>query len=281
MQKIFERLKAEMAAFALKNHFNLIDKGRFARVVDPQSPRGNVMSVQLNKEGFGKITREDATGSTPFREVVDYVSPVKNPAVVEVESNKTDPAAKEWKLPDNAGAGMPAPADLTALLGTAGDKVGDLRAIRNLSIKEIVARIPRDAELRELPPRPDGATMGFEYTWKGLNANNEVTTMRLRVHGPDPGAAAKAPAGNSATGWVVIVERGNGRMDGDGRFHPNSALNPRIPDPKNAGKMIDNPLVDATHIPIRSPSNPLPPIAPVNPRPGERRRDTVPAPVAP
>ena len=276
-KKLFEKLKADLAAFAQEKGFQYTDKGMFARVVDKANPKVTVMSAKFSSEGAGRIIVEDASGSTPFQEVIDYVSPPKNVMVEAPVGNKIAPDAQRWTLPDNNASGMPSPAELSRLLGTAGEKVGDLRAIRNLTIKEIVARIPKGADLRELPPRPDGATMGFEFSWSALNADNRVTTMRVRIHGPDPKAARLSPGGSSGTGWVAVVEKGGGaRMDGDGRFHQNKYLkDAKIPDPTDPTKLIDNPFIDATHIPIQGPKNPFPPIVPGMPR--REKRETPPA----
>lgn len=216
-----------------------------------------VFRVQKNYKGHGTLRFVDRLKNT--NESITFVSQPKNTGTA--APNRSPATATRWDLPANQTSGMPTPKRLSKIQGTAGDKVRDLRGIRNMSIEEIVARIPKDAELREIGPRPQGgATMGFEFSWKSVNSEGGHTTIKVRIHGID----STAPAGtNASKGWVVVVEKGGGlRMDGAGNFHPSAVLKEKLND-GNANPSYNADLANNTHIPIKNPKDPLPRIVPV------------------
>jgi hypothetical protein len=242
-----------------------------AKVINPATGKPVIMAKKTY-EGHGNIRIENF--EKKFIEDMDFVSPPKNEAPP--PPNRTARDALEWRLPENQRSGMAPPIELTRKLGTDTGRVGDMRGIRNASIEEIVARIPKEAELRELPPRPDGgATMGFEYQWRAVNAEGMPTTMKVRVHGID----SLAPAGSNASkGWVVVVEKGNSRMDGGGTFQESKYLVQTLPDGRTPNPSYNPDLANNTHIPIKNPANPLPPVFPAIPRDDRTRAPLIPPP---
>lgn len=107
---------------------------------------------------------------------------------------------------------IPAPSELSNVKGTYKNSNGqtittetafnkDIEAfdLKGMSIEEIVARIPKEAQVREL--NVDGKVKeGFEYAWVDKN-NNEY---RVRFHGKDE---SRPKGDNSAEGWIVRVEK--------------------------------------------------------------------------
>lgn len=109
------------------------------------------------------------------------------------------------------------------------------------TLQELVWRVPLGARIRRLAPRPGGCQLGVEYTWKSAGL-----TWKLRIHDPDPSAAAKNPASNSGRGWTFRLERGTNYMDCHGTFHP-------------PGRVKTHPVVaNDTHMPVADPgTNPI------------------------
>ena len=106
--------------------------------------------------------------------------------------------------------GIPSPNELAKIKGS-GNVTGSeafLNVKENLkmegsSIKEIVSKIPKEAQLRELTPSPT-IKEGFEYAWVDKKTNMDY---RVRVHGADSGVAKHNPNSTAAQGWIVRVER--------------------------------------------------------------------------
>lgn len=77
------------------------------------------------------------------------------------------------------------------------------KKLQGQSIKEIVSKIPKEAQLRELTPSPT-IKEGFEYAWVDKKTNMDY---RVRIHGADLGVAKNNPTSTAAQGWIVRVER--------------------------------------------------------------------------
>lgn len=124
--------------------------------------------------------------------------------------------------------------------GLGSGNVGDFSNLQGSSVDDVLSRIPKDANKRELTPQPGKVTEGFEYTWK----LSDGTKMTVRVHGPD----ASAPVGsNAANGWVVRVQQGKKYLDPvSGDFQP-----PGISRPNS--EFYSEELINSTHIPIQTP----------------------------
>jgi hypothetical protein len=121
-----------------------------------------------------------------------------------------------------------------APLGTS-PRVGDFTGLAGKSIPEILARIPSNAQVRELTPVEGASQAGREYKW-----NDGTSTWRVRIHDPDP----SAPQGTNAhDGWVVRVQRGKQYMDSDGNFFHAQSHNPKSPN-------YNPDAANATHIPV-------------------------------
>lgn len=106
--------------------------------------------------------------------------------------------------------GIPTPNQLAKIKGS-GNVTGAeafLNVKENLklegaNIKEIVSKIPKEAQLRELTPSPT-IKEGFEYAWVDKKTNMDY---RVRIHGADSGVAKHNPTSTAAQGWIVRVER--------------------------------------------------------------------------
>lgn len=107
---------------------------------------------------------------------------------------------------------IPTPSKLAKIKGTAtstGAIAFDGVKLQGQTVKQIVSKIPKEAQLRELKPLiKDGKVIsdlkGFEYGWKDAVSNMDY---RVRIHSADPGAALKNPNSTAAQGWIVRVER--------------------------------------------------------------------------
>lgn len=106
--------------------------------------------------------------------------------------------------------GIPTPNQLAKIKGTS--NVTGSQAFLNVkenlkmegaSIKDIVSKIPKEAQLRELTPSPT-IKEGFEYAWVDKKTNMDY---RVRIHGSDSGVAKHNPTSTAAQGWIVRVER--------------------------------------------------------------------------
>lgn len=108
--------------------------------------------------------------------------------------------------------GIPSPEKLAEIKGSSkvtGAKAFDGVKIQGSTIEQIVKRIPKEAQLRELQPLvKDGKVVskleGFEFGWI-----DKATDMdyRVRIHGPDANVMAKNPTSTAAQGWIVRLER--------------------------------------------------------------------------
>jgi hypothetical protein len=139
-----------------------------------------------------------------------------------------------WQFSETKG--IPSPNQLAAVKGTA--PVTGAQAFLNPTenqkiagapIEAIVAKIPKEAQLRELTP---SATIkeGFEYAWVDKKSQMDY---RVRIHGADLGVAAHNPQSTAAQGWIVRVERNpvgqrvfdeTAYLTLDGTYHKGSEL---------------------------------------------------------
>jgi hypothetical protein len=150
------------------------------------------------------------------------------------DENQVGQQGKAWEFSETRG--IPSPKQLAALKGratvTGAEAFLDPAQNRKLAgarIEDIVARIPKEARLRELTPSPT-IKEGFEYAWVDKKTNMD---FRVRVHGADAGVAARTPQSTAAQGWIVRVERnpvGQRTFDQteyltlDGSYHKGSEL---------------------------------------------------------
>lgn len=106
--------------------------------------------------------------------------------------------------------GIPVPTELAEIKGTSKitgaeaflDKTENLK-LQGSNIKEIVSKVPKEAQLRELTPSPT-IKEGFEYAWVDKKSNMDY---RLRIHSADLGVAKNNPTSTAAQGWIARVER--------------------------------------------------------------------------
>ncbi|MFN8671002.1 MAG: polymorphic toxin type 30 domain-containing protein [Candidatus Sericytochromatia bacterium] len=106
--------------------------------------------------------------------------------------------------------GIPSPNQLAKFKGTA-DVTGaeaflnkaDNIKLQGSSIKDIVSKVPKEAQLRELTPSKT-IKEGFEYAWVDKKTGMDY---RLRVHGADSGVALHNPTSTAAQGWIFRIER--------------------------------------------------------------------------
>lgn len=77
------------------------------------------------------------------------------------------------------------------------------RGLNGAPYDQIAARIPENARLTPLRPGPNDLE-GWEWTWK-----DGADTYHLKMHSPDPVAAAKYPGSNSGSGWIWQLWRTN------------------------------------------------------------------------
>lgn len=160
--------------------------------------------IRFKPKDHGSIEIQDFQ---PNPQTVDRIT-YRSPAPPAADAGPSFIGAREsdgaWRSePNRAASGLPAPNQLAAMRGQNTAQMGDFRNIRGLSISEILARIPAEAQFRELDPRPNNLS-GFEYTWHDNGA-----LMKVRIHGPDSSAP---PGSNARQGWVAIVERGEDRL---------------------------------------------------------------------
>ncbi|MGW0699643.1 polymorphic toxin type 30 domain-containing protein, partial [Streptomyces sp. NPDC002867] len=107
----------------------------------------------------------------------------------------------------------------------------------DLRDKNPLAVVPKDAEVRQLTPDPNGgAQKGVEYKWKDDVTGNVV---RLRVHDAD----GTAPAGsNAANGDVYRLSIGGRYQDEAGTLYHRQVHNPNSPN-------YNSEAANDTHIP--------------------------------
>lgn len=127
--------------------------------------------------------------------------------------------------------GVPSPQQLAQIKGkaplTGAAAFMDPKANQQLAgarMEEVVAKIPREAQLRELTPS-NTIREGFEYAWVDQRTQMD---FRVRFHGPDAGVALHNPKSTAAQGWIARIERnpvGQRQFEQmeyltlDGRFH--------------------------------------------------------------
>lgn len=135
------------------------------------------------------------------------------------------------------------PIELQNLKGSYKDKKGNLLVGENAfnnklipsmdlsgaSIQDVIKRIPKDAQIRELNPIGSVALAGIEYAWKNKKTGD---TWIVRIHEPDKNPKLPKDS-NSASGNVFIIEKITKErkelvMDNKGVFHDKDQVKNKI-----------------------------------------------------
>jgi hypothetical protein len=185
-------------------------------------------SIQNKTPAIGQIktAKTSATSGTPVSE--GFRQYKESESLVGVKSGSS------WE--NTVTKNIPAPKQLAEWKGSSkvvgADAFLDIKSNKQLqgqSIKEIVSKIPKEAQLRELTPSPT-IKEGFEYAWVDKKTNMDY---RVRIHGADLGVAKHNPTSTAAQGWIVRVERNplgertfpkSEYLTLDGTFHKASEL---------------------------------------------------------